>query len=341
VVLEDPLWQDGNDYPARLDRQFIEDVFDVEGVIKPSTGALLVAPRAAGANMSVDVAAGRAVIKGDDEANQGSYRVISTATENLPIGARPGSDSRIDLVVARVRDAAVTGGVSSDWILEVIPGTVAAAPVVPAVPATAIPLAEITVTSATLSITATEITKDRRSAAQNAAYEPKQLIAETILGAGGNVLLNNIPQTFRHLQLVCYLRGARSAAADGVVVQLNGDTTANYDWQKSEAFGTTLTASEGIAATGMNLGGMTAATGPGSVPSPLVIDIPDYSRATWQKAVRARGGYKSANTSGSVVLTDAVGFQRSLTAITSISVLGNIGVLAAQSVVSLYGIKGA
>jgi hypothetical protein len=173
MVLEDPLWQDDNTTPARLDRQFIEDVFDVEGVIKPSTGALLVAPRAAGANMSVDVAAGRAVIKGDDEANQGSYRVISTATENLPIGARPGSDSRIDLVVARVRDAAVTGGVSSDWILEVIPGTVAAAPVVPAVPATAIPLAEITVTSATLSITATEITKDRRSAAQNAAYVAK------------------------------------------------------------------------------------------------------------------------------------------------------------------------
>jgi hypothetical protein len=181
MVLEDPLWQDGTTYPARLHRQWTEDVFDVEGVIKPSTGALLVAPRAAGANMSVDVAAGRAVIKGDDEANQGSYRVISTATENLPIGARPGSDSRIDLVVARVRDAAVTGGVSSDWILEVIPGTVAAAPVPPAVPATAIPLAEITVTSATLSITATEITKDRRSAAQNTAYVPTGAVKANVM----------------------------------------------------------------------------------------------------------------------------------------------------------------
>jgi hypothetical protein len=170
MVLEDPLWQDGNDYPARLDRQFIEDVFNIEGVIDPSTGAMRVAPRAAGANMSVDIAAGRAVIKGDDEANQGSYRVISTAVENVPIGAAPGSDRRIDLVVARVRDAAVTGGVSSDWLLEVIPGTVAASPVAPAVPSTAIPLAEVTVTSTTTSITAAEITKDRRTAAQNAAY---------------------------------------------------------------------------------------------------------------------------------------------------------------------------
>jgi hypothetical protein len=170
MVLEDPLWQDGTTYPARLHRQFIEDVFNIEGVIDPSTGALRVAPRAAGANMSVDVAAGRAVIKGDDEANQGSYRVISTAVENVPIGAAPGSDRRIDLIVARVRDAAVTGGVSSDWLLEVIPGTVAASPVAPAVPSTAIPLAEVTVTSTTTSITAAEITKDRRTAAQNAAY---------------------------------------------------------------------------------------------------------------------------------------------------------------------------
>jgi hypothetical protein len=169
MVLEDPLWQDGNDYPARLDRQFIEAVFDVEGVIKPSTGALLVGPRGAGANMSVDVAAGPWVIKGDDEADQGHYSSRSTAVENLPVGAAPGSDSRIDLVVARVRDAKVTGGVSNDWILEVIPGAVAAAPVAPAVPNTAIPLAQVLVAAGTASITAGMIT-DRRTAAGNAAY---------------------------------------------------------------------------------------------------------------------------------------------------------------------------
>jgi hypothetical protein len=176
MVLEDPLWQDGNDYPARLDRQFIEAVFDVEGVIKPSTGALLVGPRGAGANMSVDVAPGPWVIKGDDEANQGHYLSRSTAVENRPVGAAPGSDSRIDLVVAQVRDAKVTGGVSSDWDIVVIPGAVAAAPVAPAVPNTAIPLAEVLVAAGTASITAGMIT-DRRTAAGNAAYTPLAGIA--------------------------------------------------------------------------------------------------------------------------------------------------------------------
>lgn len=168
-MLEAPLYQQANTYPARLDRQFIEDVFDVEGVIKPAGGALLVGPRAAGANMSVDIAAGRAVIKGDDEANQGSYRVTSTAVENRALGAAPGSDSRIDLVVAQVRDANVTGGASSDWDIIVIPGEVAAAPVAPAVPPTAIPLAQVLVAAGTLSIDAAKIT-DRRTSASNAAY---------------------------------------------------------------------------------------------------------------------------------------------------------------------------
>lgn len=185
MVLENPLWQQANTYPARLDRQFIEDVFDVEGVIKPAGGALLVSPRAAGANMSVDIAAGRAVVKGDDEANQGSYRCISTAVENRPISPPPGADSRIDLVVARVRDANVTGGVSSDWVIEVIPGAVAPVPVAPAVPATAIPLAQVLVAAGTLSIDLAKIT-DRRTAATNAAYAPKASpsFTGTVVSAG-------------------------------------------------------------------------------------------------------------------------------------------------------------
>jgi hypothetical protein len=90
----------------------------------------------------------------------------------VPIGAAPGSDSRIDLIVARVRDAAVTGGVSSDWVIEAIPGAVAASPVAPAVPNTAIPLAQVLVAAGTASITAGMIT-DRRTAAGNTAYAPR------------------------------------------------------------------------------------------------------------------------------------------------------------------------
>jgi hypothetical protein len=171
-VLEAPLFMQGNTYAARRLRELVGFVFDVEGVISPETGALKVGPRAAGANRSVDVAAGTAAILGDDAAGQGMYLAPSTAIENLPIGEPPGSDSRIDLVIARIRDAAVTGGVSSDWLLEVLPGTVAAAPVEPALPPSAIRLGAVKVVAGTTSITAAMIT-DRRVAATNTAYVAK------------------------------------------------------------------------------------------------------------------------------------------------------------------------
>ena len=171
MVRENPLWQQGLTYPAQLDRQFIEDVFDVEGVIRPAAGGLLVSARAAGPNRSIDVAPGRAVIAGDDQALQGSYRILSTAVENLPIGADPGTNSRIDLVVARIRDAAVTG-TASDWVLEVLPGPVASTPVAPAVPITAIALAQVLVVAGDLSVVGAKIT-DRRVAALNSAYTAK------------------------------------------------------------------------------------------------------------------------------------------------------------------------
>jgi hypothetical protein len=175
-VLEKPLFMQGNTYAARRLRELVGYVFDVEGVISPATGALKVGPRAAGANRSVDVAAGTAAILGDDAAGQGMYLAPSTAIENLPIGEPPGSDSRIDLVIARIRDAAVTGGVSSDWLLEVLPGTVAAAPVEPALPNSAIRLGAVKVAAGTTSITAAMIT-DRRVAATHTAYA--QLVTAT------------------------------------------------------------------------------------------------------------------------------------------------------------------
>lgn len=175
MVLEAPLFMQGNTYAARRLRELVGFIFDVEGVVKPETNALKVSPRAAGATMSVDVAAGTCAIRGDDQAAQGMYLCSSTEVANKPIGPAPGSGSRIDLVYAQLRDAAVTGGTASDWIIEVLPGdAVPSNPVPKAVPASAIPLAEVLVTSTTTSITG-GIT-DRRTAATNAAYAPHAML---------------------------------------------------------------------------------------------------------------------------------------------------------------------
>lgn len=148
-----PIWLQAGSYAARADRQIIDSLFS-EGVINHFGGDLKVIPRAAGANFTITVQDGRGVVKGDDQANQGSYLIESTADdEDVVVSAAPGAGTRHDLVVAQVNDPNAGGAAGDDWEIVVIPGT----PALPAVPDTALALAELLVSSSTVSITAAEI----------------------------------------------------------------------------------------------------------------------------------------------------------------------------------------
>jgi hypothetical protein len=130
-------------------------------VVDPGGSALLVSQRGAGANDSVDIAAGAAIITGDDEANQGKYYVRNTAVTNVVFTPAPGTDERIDLVVLQVNDPTAGGSAGDNATFVVVEGSVAGTAVAPAVPDTAIPLAEVLRTASDASITDAMIT-DRR-----------------------------------------------------------------------------------------------------------------------------------------------------------------------------------
>lgn len=167
MSLETPLFIQSDDpdtpieYSAREVRTLIEAMFPAEGVIDPASGGFEVTQRAAGANMSVDVAAGIAVVEGDDQATQGFYVIRSTATENVVIPAAPVSNSRIDIVYAQVNDPNAGGDAGSDFELAVISGTPAASPSPPTLPDTAIALAYVTVASGVSSIVTADIEDQR------------------------------------------------------------------------------------------------------------------------------------------------------------------------------------
>lgn len=157
--LDQPLWLQNSSYPAAVDRSLIETTFSA-GIIGPAD--LAVTQRAAGANMSVDVAAGRVVVTMTDAPNQGRALCRSTAVNNLTIPGAPAAGlTRIDLIVARVYDTSIIGGSINGWQLDVVAGTAASSPTVPAVPASAIALAEVRVPAGTASVTNAIIT-DRR-----------------------------------------------------------------------------------------------------------------------------------------------------------------------------------
>lgn len=146
---------------SALDARMLVEASLTEGVV--GLDDLKVTQRAAGANLSVDVAAGLVVIAGDDAANQGQYlsrsAALNTGAGSIATGPG-GANARIDLVVARMYDKLVTGS-AYGLAIEVIAGTAGATPVAPAVPNGAIALAEVRMNAADTSALDARIT-DRR-----------------------------------------------------------------------------------------------------------------------------------------------------------------------------------
>jgi hypothetical protein len=89
----------------------------------------------------------RATIAGSQSGVQGDYTVANDAVRTTTIGARDAANTRLDLLVTRVRDTGYTPneGANDVRYAEVIPGTPAASPVTPAVPANALVHGTITV----------------------------------------------------------------------------------------------------------------------------------------------------------------------------------------------------
>lgn len=163
MALLTPTWLQAGTYSAKEDRSIIDATW-TEGVVSAAGGALAASQRAAGANNSVDVAAGVAVIQGDDSTGQGKYLVRNDATTNVAFTAAPVSNKRIDVLCIQVNDATAGGSAGDNAVFSVVAGTAAASPTAPATPASAIPLAQVLRTAGDTSITTAMITDVRSEA---------------------------------------------------------------------------------------------------------------------------------------------------------------------------------
>jgi hypothetical protein len=118
-------------------------------------------------NMSVNIAAGTALIRGTQSALQGVYSVANDATDNVTIAASNPTNPRRDLIIAQVRDNAFDAGGINDFRITVVTGTPAASPVDPSLTSfpNALVLARVTVAAAVTSIVNGNITDLRSIAA--------------------------------------------------------------------------------------------------------------------------------------------------------------------------------
>lgn len=168
-----PSWLQAGSHPAEHDRQLIQSLIGLEGVVDKAGGDLQVTEKAT-PDMSVNVARGRAFVAGTVSTNQGYYNVFNDATVNLAVAASDPTNPRKDIVVARVRDAAYEGA-NDDWLLQVVTGTPAATPSEPALPSNSIKLAVLDVAAGVTSVTNADIT-DSRAQAKNQLGPPGKAV---------------------------------------------------------------------------------------------------------------------------------------------------------------------
>jgi hypothetical protein len=143
------------------------------GGINSALGAAYLVQAQASPNMSIRVGSGLCYVPGTESPTQGAYAVMNDAEVTLAVSAAHGSLSRIDSVVARVRDSDYSGS-DNDALLQVVAGTPAGSPSAPTLPNNTLRLANITVGPAVSSITNPDIADTRRFAAALGGIMPVQ-----------------------------------------------------------------------------------------------------------------------------------------------------------------------
>lgn len=147
-------------FSARQIRTLIDTFAYYEGVV--GDGDLKVVQRAAGANMSVDVAVGTVAIRGDAIAYQGKYLMRSTSVVNVPVATSPSSGTRTDLIAAQLYDKQADGQSQYGWNIVPIAGPAGGTA---ALPGSAVPLAYVQLSAGQASVQTVNITDARYFAA--------------------------------------------------------------------------------------------------------------------------------------------------------------------------------
>lgn len=149
-----PSWLQNGSHPAENDRLSTQGIFRTSGVL--SAGDLTVTQSTVPA-MSVSIASGWGVVIGTTQALMGAYQFTNDAATTATIATADATNPRIDLICITVRDAYYTGA-NNDVIVNVITGTPAGSPSVPATPANSLALAQVSVAANASSILNANIT---------------------------------------------------------------------------------------------------------------------------------------------------------------------------------------
>jgi hypothetical protein len=224
-------------YSAQEFRQYTRGMLAGTDVVTGAQGVsnradLKVTQRGAGANFSVDVAAGLGYVAGGDTANQGTYVLWNDATVNVATPAAPGSGTQVHRLVLQVQDKLNNGAWSGyAGALTVLADTGSGTP---AQPNSAITLATISIASGQASVLNANITDYRQQVGPIAAVKAADLArthATTPSDDPDLQLLNLAASATYDVEGIVFFKGG-SGAAEGDLAftwRTSGSSGGKYD----------------------------------------------------------------------------------------------------------------
>lgn len=168
-----------------------------------------------------------------------------------------------------------------------------------------------------------------------------QLISQQILtSAVSTITFASIPGSYKKLILQVTARGTAAADTAGVSVRFNGDSGANYDYERIASGTGSLARSAGVAVTMSTVGKITAANGTSGQGGRLTVEIPDYADANFRKEYLSQSGYRATlDATGGYFIEHIAGNWRNTNPITQIDVLCGTGNFAVGSIFTLWGVE--
>lgn len=165
MLINPPTWTQNGTYTAEQDRRLVGALVRTEGVANISS----MVPKVVSGSRQISISSGGAYIQGDyaQAGGGGTYFVYNDGAHEVTLPVS-GSLARYDLIVLRIYDSAVSGSVN-EARFDVVSGTPASSPRIPAVPRTAIPIAAVKVNAGTTQLTSSALADQRVVAQMNGA----------------------------------------------------------------------------------------------------------------------------------------------------------------------------
>lgn len=164
-------------------------------------------------------------------------------------------------------------------------------------------------------------------------------LSQTVLGSDTSTIsFGTISGSYSALRLVLQGRGSQAATEVNFLVQFNGDTGNNYDYDFSVAYNSTNTSVQAVSSSSMYLGGLIGANGPANAATQIDISIVNYAGSTFHKTLTFQSTHKVGANGADLRAISGSGFWKNTAAVTGITLSLSAGNFITGTVATLYGL---